>query len=374
MTQTLTREQKLLNIGYLIKLTSAAAKDTQPPEPPEGVSFDSIFKVCKTHDIANTVFYAVEKLNKKPEQELCKKWRDERNKCVHRYMIQTMEADALRKAFNDNGIDYMPVKGFPVCELYPAPDYRYMGDLDYLLREKDLKKAREIVEEMGYLPDMVGMFHHDEYKKPPLMVLELHHSMLSASADAVLYNYYKGFFDKGKNIGGHEYKMSDEDFYIFQLVHLKKHYDEAGTGIRSFLDMYLINKKMLPRIDREYIDAELKKLKLTEFSRFVKSIGDKWFEREDVSSFSKEELYILTSGVYGLDRHRYINRRKGKTKGEFIKQRLFPSVNWMKENYPVLRKCILFLPFAYVHRFFVKIFTNRKEIKDELKAIKREQL
>ena len=369
MAEKITREQKLYNIGYLIKLLNAAIKGTQPPEPDERVRFEGVYSICKKHDIANTVFYAVEKLNNKPEEKLYKKWRDERSMGIHRHMIQKMEANAVKEAFNENEIDFMPVKGFSVCALYPEPDYRYMGDLDYLIREKDLKKAGVIVKSMGYMPDEIGKVHHDEYKKPPLMVLELHHAMVNPSSR--FHDYYNGFIDKCENVGGHEYKMSGEDFYIFQLVHLNKHYEEAGTGIRSFLDMYLINKKMLPNLNQEYIDAEIKKLGLTEFFEHVKYITDKWFEREDLGSFSADELYIITSGVYGLDRHRYENRMKNKTKAQFFRERIFPSKAWMIETYPILKKSILFLPFTYIHRMFVKSIRNRKDIKNELKTLKK---
>ncbi|MBQ7504512.1 MAG: nucleotidyltransferase family protein [Ruminococcus sp.] len=368
MSEKLTREQKLYNLSYLIKLASAAVDETQPPEPTEEIDFNYIYRVCKAHDIANTVFYTVEKLQSKPEEKLLKKWRDERNKGVHRNMIQSMEADALKETFNENGIDFMPVKGFPVCALYPKPDYRYMGDLDYLIRPEDLQKAGALIKNMGYMPDHIGQFHHDEYIKPPLMVLELHHSMVKASSQ--FSDYYKGFLDKGKNIGGHEYKMSDEDLYIFLIVHLFKHYEESGTGIRSFMDMYLVNKKMLPKLNHEYIDAELEKLGLTEFCEFIYRISSKWFVDGNVDKFSEEEIYILTSGAYGSARHKYENRIKGKKKSKAILERIFPPVSWMKDTYPILKKSMLFLPFTYVHRMVFKSIKNRKKIKDELHTFK----
>lgn len=368
MPQELTREQKLYNIGYLIRLITAAVDETQPPEPTEKVDFKYLYRVCKAHDIANTVYYAIEKLNNKPEENLLKIWRDERNKGVHRNMIQSMEADALKDTFNENEIDFMPVKGFPICELYPKPDYRYMGDLDYLIRFEDLKKAGALIKNLGYMPDHIGQFHHDEYIKPPLMVLELHHSMVKASSQ--FSDYYKDFLYKGENVDAHEYRMSDEDLYIFQIVHLYKHYEESGTGIRSFLDMYLANKKMLPNLNHEYIDAELEKLGLTEFCEFVYRISAKWFADGDVDNFSEEEIYILTSGVYGSERHKYQNRIKGKKKSKVILERIFPPVSWMKDTYPILKKSMLFLPFTYVHRMIFKSVRNRKRIKDELQTFK----
>ncbi len=368
MSENLTREQKLYNLSYVLKLTSAAVDETQPPEPTEGIDFNYIYKVCKLHDIANTTFYAVEKLNNKPEEKLLKIWRDERNKGVHRNMIQRMEADALKETFNENEIDFMPVKGFPVCELYPKADYRYMGDLDYLIRSEDLQKAGALIKNMGYMPDHIGQFHHDEYIKPPLMVLELHHSMVKASSR--FSDYYKGFINKGKNVGGHEYKMSDEDLYIFLIVHLFKHYEESGTGIRSFMDMYLVNKKMLPNLDHEYIDSELEKLGLTEFCEFVYRISSKWFVDGDVDSFSEDEIYIIISGVYGSEHNLYANRIKGKKTSKVIFKRIFPPVSWMKDTYPILKKSMLFLPFTYIHRMVFKSVKNRKNIKNELKTFK----
>ncbi len=367
MSSTLSKEQQYKILGYTLKLLAAAVNETQPPEPTEDIIFKKVYNLCKSHDIANTIFYAVEKLNNKPEPELYKKWRDERNKGIHRYMIQSMEAEALKKAFIDNGIDFMPIKGFPVCALYPEPDYRYMGDLDYLLREKDLKKAGDIVKSMGYEPYVVGKVHHDEYKKAPLMVLELHHRMVRTTSR--FSDYYEGIIDRVEKIGAHEYKMSDEDFYIFQIVHLAKHYETMGIGIRAFMDMYLLNKKMLPRLNREYIEAELKKLELADFSKFIQRIVDKWFVQCDVESFSDEEIYIVTSGVYGNDKHEFVNRRSNMSTGEFIAKRLFPSVTWMKEQYPILRKCILFLPATYVYRIFHGLIMNNYKIKSEIKTL-----
>lgn len=368
MAEALTKEQKIYNLGYIIKLAAAAVNETQPPEPTDDVRFEKIYNVCKDHDIANTVFYAVEKLNKKPSPELYKKWRDERNMGIHRYMIQSLEAQELRKVFTENGVDFMPIKGFPVCALYPEPDYRYMGDLDYLLREKDLKRAGEIVKSLGYEPFLVGKVHHDEYKKAPLMVLELHHRMVRTTSR--FSDYYEGIIDRVDKVGAHEYKMNDEDFYIFQLVHLNKHYESQGIGVRAFMDMYLLNKKMLPKLNRGYIDAELEKLELTEFFNFVEEIAEKWFGRCDVESFSEDEIYIFRSGVYGNDKHEYVNRKGDLNTGEFVAKRLFPSVEWMKEYYPILRKCILFLPATYVHRIFRGLIKKRKNIKAEIKTLK----
>ena len=258
MEAQFSTDRKKKNIGYMISLVSAAVNGHQPVEPTDDINFGIVYKFLKLHTLANTAFYAVEKLEHKPETELLKKWRDERNMGVHKNMIQTLEFAAFTDALKQNKIEYMPIKGFPLCELYPKPDYRMMSDVDVVVREKDMKKGGEIILGLGYSPVMVGSIHHDEYNKPPFMIIELHHDMVAR--DSRFFKYYEGIMDRAEKVGDYERKLSDEDFFIFVLVHLNKHFEDSGTGIRSLLDLHLLNEKSLPKLDREYVFSELEKL------------------------------------------------------------------------------------------------------------------
>lgn len=369
--ESITKEYSLLNFGYLIKLLSAAVNETLSPEPGDGVDFDLVYKSAKLHSVVNTSFYAVEKLKNKPEKELYKKWMNERNMSVHRNMIQAAEYGELTDAFRENKIDFLPVKGFPLCELYPRPDYRYMSDIDILVRKEDLKKADALIKNMGYMPRLVGTVHHDEFVKPPFTTVELHHELMNMDSP-LLYSYYADIFDRCRKVDSFEYRMSDEDFYIYTLVHTYKHFSVGGTGIRSVMDIYLMNKKRLPRLNSAYIEGELKKIRLWDFNKMIVSIGEKWFSSGDVDNFSKEELYIISSGTYGTFYNSVKNRKGGKKGAGFLVSRLFPSSNWMKDHYHVLRKCPFLLPVMYVYRIFKGVFVKRDEIKSEIDILKNE--
>ncbi len=353
------------NFAYLLALISAAINETQPPEPDGEIDFSFICKAAQLHGMANTAFYAVEKLRTKPDAQLMKNWRDERNKLVHRNMIQRLEMDAVTDAFDREGIEYMPFKGFEICSLYPQSDYRYMSDLDILIKG-DLKRAGDIVLRSGYTVKRSGTNHDDCYVKPPFMMLELHSALVGLGSPYRA--YYDDIFDRTKKVGTLR-QMSGEDIYIYMIAHMEKHYASDGTGIRSVADVYLFNKKRISRLDRAYIDDELKKLGLTDFHREIKGIAYKWFEREDYDSFSDKEMYILKSGIFGTEKQKMLNRRGNDSSVRFLKRRLLPPSGLMKEWFPVLRRAPFLLPIFYIYRILRGIFKKRDKIKEEIEII-----
>ena len=113
------------------------------------------------------------------------------------------------------------------------------------------------------------------------------------------------------------------------------------------------------------LEEELEKLGLSDFLEKIIEIADKWFGKGDLESLSKEELYILTSGTFGNSKNVIANRKEGKSKGEYVITRLFPTSAEMKNIYGILRKYPVLLPFFYVGRLICAPFTKGKRIKRE---------
>ncbi len=367
-TKTLSKEQKLNNIKYLLVLLRSALNETTPIEPNSGIDFNYVFKLAKYHNVANTAFYAVERLEKKPPEELFKKWQNLRNKNVHKNLVQFMEYQSVVSALKKEKVEFLPIKGLPLCNLYPKPEYREMSDLDILIKN-DLKDAGKAIVNIGYTPVSVGEYHHDEYEKPPFMILELHRDIVPINSQ--FYSYYQDIFQRSKKIDNSEYRMTDEDFFLFNLIHLYKHYSTAGCGIRMIMDMYVQNKNLLPTLSKRILEQELEKLGLTEFHKEITEIANKWFYNGKLDSFSKTEMYILTSGAFGNRENKLSNRHKGKTNTEYVITRLFPSVAEMKNMYVILRNHPLLLPVFYVGRLICAPVSKSKKIKNEIEYIKK---
>lgn len=368
MSDTFNDKKSLKNISFTLSLLSAVINEENPAEPDFEPDWDFVFNFTASHNLENTVFYAVEKLENKPRSELYKKWRDCRNKCVHRNMIQRQEFARICSLFEDGAIEYMPVKGFAVSGLYPIEDSRFMSDLDILIK-KDREKAGEILLKEGYKEKKNESDYDKAFCKPPFMIIELHNQLFP------LYNsmapFFSDIFQSSKKTGC-RYDMKDEDFYVYETAHLFKHYEDGGTGIRSVMDFYLINKKLMPKMDFESAEKKLEEIGLREFSEKIEAIAEKWFERADYENFTEDEKYILSSGTYGTREHFVLNKRKNYTKSGYLKNRLFPSANQMKEIFPNLNKRPRLIFFYYIYRLFRALFFRKNKVINEYKILKNE--
>lgn len=354
------------NIAYTLSLLSAVINGKSPVEPDFEPDWDFIFRFTKMHNVDNTVFYAVEQLKNKPEPQLYKKWMNIRNKCIHRNMIQRQEYAEICSAFEENSIDYMPVKGFYLSELYPIEDSRYMGDLDILVKDRR-DDAVQLLTDRGYSTKKNSVDYDKPLIKPPFMVVELHNNLFPQHSPYRA--YFDDVFSKSAQ-NGHCFKMNPEDFYIYELVHLYKHFSGGGAGIRSVADFYLINKKLLPDMDADKIKTQLEKLELNDFSDEIASLAKKWFKNEDFSDFTESEIYVINSGTYGTDENKIVNQIGDNTKSEYLKFRFLPPKELMYEIFPRLNKHPYLLPFYYILRFFRGFFKKRKNLKEEYKILK----
>ena len=352
--------------AYLLSLLFSVISSTEPTAVPEWVDFNTLYELGKKHDVTNIAYYAIEKLNADIDPALKKKWEGDRNRNFHRNMIQTAEFSALCSAFEQEGVEYMPLKGLAVSELYPSPDCRFMSDLDILV--KDARKAGEVAEKLGYTADRVDAFYDDSYRKPPFMHLELHRDLFSI--DSSFHDYFQNFFDRAVNTRSSRWDMTPEDFYIYIIAHLYKHYCDSGTGIRSVSDIYLLNKNFLPKLDREKFYAELDVLGIRMFFDEFSAVADKWFGRGDFDEFSAEELYILGSGTYGRTENLVKNRYNQLGEKHYFIKRIFPPLSFMQDIFCPLRKYPVLLPFFYVYRIVRLVSPKyRKKIEYELKVI-----
>lgn len=88
-------EIKKSTSDYLIELLRATVQEKQPKEKPEDVEWSDLRNLAAYHKVDEMVFYAVSKLNDKPEGGEASKWfrTHEKNQIVN--MVQLGEAEAI---------------------------------------------------------------------------------------------------------------------------------------------------------------------------------------------------------------------------------------------------------------------------------------
>lgn len=285
---------------------------------------------------------------------------------------QLFNIQNISEIFNKNGIDFMPLKGAVLKNIYPMPEMRTMGDIDILFREKDKEKIVKLMQENGYA-FLKESDHEVVFECVPTAV-ELHKRLIpSYNLD---YNeYYKDSWRFAKPVKNNEYAMSNEDFFVYIFTHFAKHYRDKGAGIKYIVDFYVYLKKF-PDLDKKYIESELEKLKLLKFyENIIKLIGV-WFygeEEDETSTFLTDKIF--TSGVYGRSDNAELSRLLKSSKKnkhyrfiEFMRL-IFPTKKDMKDLYPVLKKHIILLPWFYFVRIISKLISPKKT-KKAVKTVK----
>ena len=144
--------------------------------------------------------------------------------------------------------------------------------------------------------------NHDEYHEARVYNFEMHTALFDDFYPQ-LAQYYADIRDRLLPVDRkhYEYCMSDKDFYLYMLAHECKHHSNSGTGVRSFLDLYMYNT-VKGNLNRAYLDGELDKLGLREFGREATELANKLFGNEGLP-LTDEERKLLgvfpVSGTYG---------------------------------------------------------------------------
>ena len=290
---------------------------------------------------------------------------------------QNFEINKLFCVFEENKIDYMPLKGTLLKKIYPKSEMRIMSDADILIRTEQHDAIRPLMLELGY-EEKVESNHEFVWKKNNI-IFELHKRLIP-SYNKDYYNYYGDGWRLGVPTDNSTlYTMSSEDEMIYIFTHYAKHYRDAGVGIKHILDLwvYKINN---PNLNDNYILAELKKLQLDLFYKNTMDTLEVWFNNGTPTD--QTELItkvIFDSGVYGTHKAHILSAAVKTTKnlGTAKKTRftrilhtIFLPYSSLKKRYSILEKAPVLLPIMWVVRWFEAIFIRKGSVKSNQQRLK----
>ena len=212
------------------------------------------------------------------------------------------------KEFQKENIKYLIFKGTEVAKFYPVPAQRTMSDLDFLVREEDKQKSCHVLRRIGFEMDTSEPVEWKGSKND--MQIELHHRLI--------YNYYKSvelesFQAWGDTVWQHVIEKRNKVqceldltyHLIYVLLHLRRHFLEAGVGFRQFMDVAVLGSR--PEINWEQAKLWLKELGLEKFSQVCFELCKRWFcvKIPNAGSELQENFYndatekIFNNGVFG---------------------------------------------------------------------------
>lgn len=333
----------------------------------ESLSF--FYKLSKYHSLRAALYLALVNTKVSVDQESLNKIEQYYLNNVKKAVLFDKERNELFNYLNDNQINYLPLKGIIVKDYYLDPQSREFADNDILFEDSKSDLVKAFFVNKGYEVELYKRSNHDVFLKKPFYNFEMHRALFAPQEDnEVFVNYYKDYLDKTPIKEKYEHCLKDEDFYVYFTAHTYKHFRNSGCGIRTLIDYYVYLKNK--NLDFDYINKELEKLDLLDFSNKIINLSNKAFNDEPLNEEEEEMLlYIASSGTYGTMEHSVSKGIKKKGKFGYFMARVFPPYSFYKSAYPWAYKCPILIPFAWMARFFRILFKNPKRATSELKMI-----
>ena len=335
-------------------------------------TLSGILSLSKAHDLAHIVASFLERNGMLPDGEIGEKIKKQKMLAMYRYLQISRELPAVKEVLEDAKIPFIVLKGSIIRKYYPEPWMRTSSDIDVLVHEDDVERAREVIEaELLYKTDSrnaheVGMF------SPSGVHLELHRTLIEHDEFSEFERVLSEVWNYTEKENGFEYSflLSDDMFYYYHIAHMAKHYMHGGCGIRPYIDMYLLNT------DSTEAEKNRKKLLseggLLPFSETVEHLSSIWFGgAAHTKATQTMEDYIIGAGVYGTqENYVAIQQTRRGNKFKYVLSRIWLPYDRLKHYYPSLDGKKILLPFYEMRRWMKLIFskkTRRRSI-NEMKA------
>lgn len=342
------------------------------------LNWEYIYKLCSYHKIDNIIAYKVcsDPISTMIPQNIVNKFKLSMQKAKAREAVQEIEYEQILQSFEEQGIKNIPLKGSVLKYYYPSPDMRFMVDLDILCQEEDMEKSGEVLKKLGYKIEHQGG-DHDVYSKLPYTVIELHRTCYTYNE--ILDKYFSKIWSRSQKREGKNftYDITWDDYYLFLIAHMIKHFSHGGIGVRSLLDLIIFKEKLEKNCNRLHIESILKDAGILKVEKKMNQLAQECFYGKENSQTDELMNFIWESGLQGTSKNSIsvaIVKKGGKKKilkGQ-LKQLLsyiFLEKKQMQKAYPYLKKYPFLLPIAWIHRGIYKLIFKRKRVFNIIKKI-----
>lgn len=344
-----------------------------PKEVVDGITDEMLIKLyttSKKYDIASIIASSLSKLGKLGlSDDASKAFRKELALSVMRYETMNYDYERICKTFEDEKIQYIPLKGSVIRKFYPEPFMRTSCDIDILVKENDLDRAvNTLVEKLSFTTKGNRDFHDVSVFSESETHLELHFNIMEnmENVDELLGKVWE--YAVPSEDGSCRYEMTNEYLIFHNISHMSYHFVNGGCGIRPFVDLYLLEKNL------DYDKAKLSELcegcSLEKFRIAVENTAKVWLENQPQNELSERiEKHIFSGGLYGnLETGSAVMQAQQGGHFKYVMSRVFQPYNVIKEKYPVLKKHKWLMPVCQVRRWFFVLSNKRDGIAKHLKA------
>lgn len=333
-------------------------------------NLDGIYTYSKRNDMAHLVGHALVSHGLLGEEDgQFALFEKQQLVAMFRQEGQDFELSRICETFEDEGIDFLPLKGSIMRGFYPEPWMRTSCDIDVLVKKEDFAKAKRcMLDTLRYKQSRISS-HDESFDTPGGVHIELHFDLLEEGRAERSEEIMRDVWENVKPIEGktHHMAMTDELFYFYHIAHTAKHFEDGGIGVRAFLDLYLL---LLDHSNDEKREELLVRGGLVKFERVARELALCWFDGGELDILGQRaEVFVLRCGTYGaIENSILLAKEKTGGKRGYLLSRIFMPYDSIKYAFPILIKHKWLMPFCQIARWFKLI--SPKEAKRAARQVK----
>lgn len=319
---------------------------------------EKVYDHVRQHGVVHIVGQALSKMQV-PDCDVVETFKKAAFMAFYRYGQIKYDYERICKTLEEGCIPFIPLKGSVLRDYYPEPWLRTSGDVDILVKEEDLDRAVDLlVSKLQYHSH--GRAEHDvSLTGANRFLLELHFALVQTPGKAK--DILDKVWDDARPIapGRYQHVLSNEMFCFYHLAHMAKHVRIGGSGIRSFVDLWIMGQKM--QFDAEKLKALLEQGERLAFAHAAGKLVDYWFNGAEPDQWTIYlETFILTGKMFGSNENSVLIEQQVHGGGiRYMLRRIFMPYEQLKENYPILKKHKWLTPIYHVVRWVRLICIGR---------------
>lgn len=245
----------------------------------------------------------------------------------------TYEHSELNDTLAKRNIPYVILKGVASASYYPNPALRVLGDVDFLLAEKDMESATELLTEIGFTAkdEEIQGKHLGFHRRSS--VWEMHRSINGVpegEAQAIVDEYLSDIIETAVDYQTENGTIKIPDTFhhgLVLLLHTASHLTSEGIGLRHLCDWAVFAASLSDDEFRVIFEDKLQRCGLWRFAQILTLVSMRYLhipKREWAGTVDESLLVglmedILSGGNFGFkdnDRYnqiKYISDRGGHT-------------------------------------------------------------
>ena len=364
----------------LLQLMKSFINETEPEDVSQA-DWAEVFSLASLNGVNGIVGYMIMRYSIPVSEQIYEEAVRHCTNTVGMTVRRIRQTDRLIEELNRNGIDHLFTKGYEIRKTYPEQRLRTFGDIDMLIHKEDRERCDELMQKLGYQlkkgwEPVYTYIRDTEY-------YEIHTSIMDTDIkeNSNCIDYFDHAWEHTVRRSGSTFVLKPDYHLIYLIAHLAKHVSTNGAGIRMYMDIALFLKFYEKMINWEWFYDQMKQIEMKEFSEYVFSAIELWFDvkcpshkETDLNTLKQMEEMTICGGVFGKETvsigasnlKSQVRKNGEVSKLKALRTAVFPSVEAMENRYTYLKDRPWLLPAAWIHR----VALNAGKLKLEQQKVK----